>query len=351
MDYQVIIVGASFAGLSVASQLNAKVLLIDRQPIGAGQTSACATYLKVLERLNCLESLQQIHSEIVIHTSRKKPISFSLPDPFCTFNYLKFCRMLYEQLKVDFLKARVLGWRENKIITSKGSFSADCFVDASGWRAVLATGVMSKFSQPSFASFGVESSANYKDEGLHFFSGRRVIKRGFGWVFPTGESGSNIGLASYVTNEGVTVSFKKFFRLYSNEVNNLHGGYFTSKLRQPTCNQIFLVGDAAGHCLPATGEGIRTAIYFGEKCGQIIQQIIEGRLTLAAGLKEYQDFVFLHRNGYQKLRRFQQIFSLLPNWFFHQVAVYTSQPRIWQSAIEKYTNLANPYQLKGPIKS
>ena len=28
---------------------------------------------------------------------------------------------------------------------------------------------------------------------------------------------------------------------------------------------VFFVGDSAGHCLPLTAEGIRTALYFGDR--------------------------------------------------------------------------------------
>ncbi|NIW91899.1 MAG: hypothetical protein GWN20_03100 [Phycisphaerae bacterium] len=49
-DYDVIIAGASFAGLAVANQLSGhKVLLIDRKPNGAGQTSACGTICRFFE--------------------------------------------------------------------------------------------------------------------------------------------------------------------------------------------------------------------------------------------------------------------------------------------------------------
>lgn len=48
-DYDVIVVGASFAGLAVASRLRGRMLLVDHQEIGAGQTSACA-YLSSLDR-------------------------------------------------------------------------------------------------------------------------------------------------------------------------------------------------------------------------------------------------------------------------------------------------------------
>jgi flavin-dependent dehydrogenase len=45
-------VGASFAGLAAAGELAGagRVLVLDRAPVGEGETSACATPLRVLER-------------------------------------------------------------------------------------------------------------------------------------------------------------------------------------------------------------------------------------------------------------------------------------------------------------
>jgi SAM-dependent methyltransferase len=69
MDYDVIIAGASFGGLAAANALVGKrVLLVDRKPIGAGQTSACGTLYGVIEALDLHDSLRQVHPTIVLHT-------------------------------------------------------------------------------------------------------------------------------------------------------------------------------------------------------------------------------------------------------------------------------------------
>jgi 2-polyprenyl-6-methoxyphenol hydroxylase-like FAD-dependent oxidoreductase len=62
-SWDVIVVGASFAGLAAALELvgTRRVLVIDRDPVGEGQTSACATPLVLLERLDLLDSVEQVH--------------------------------------------------------------------------------------------------------------------------------------------------------------------------------------------------------------------------------------------------------------------------------------------------
>ncbi|RMF32754.1 MAG: NAD(P)/FAD-dependent oxidoreductase, partial [Chloroflexi bacterium] len=111
MDYDVIIVGASFAGLTIASQLQGRVLVIDKKPIGAGQTSACCTPEWVLKRINCTNLIRQSMTYFVVH-SRGEAITYPIASPFCTFDYAPLCQQLWRQSRATFLQARVLGLRD-----------------------------------------------------------------------------------------------------------------------------------------------------------------------------------------------------------------------------------------------
>ena len=65
--YDVVIAGASFAGLATALQLRGRVLVLDHQPVGAGQTSACGTTLSALTALGAGHTVQQVHQDLVLH--------------------------------------------------------------------------------------------------------------------------------------------------------------------------------------------------------------------------------------------------------------------------------------------
>ena len=41
-------------------------------------------------------------------------------------------------------------------------------------------------------------------------------------------------------------------------------------------DDVFFAGDSAGHCLPLTAEGIRTAFYFGIALGRELREVVEG---------------------------------------------------------------------------
>lgn len=81
MVYDVIIAGGSFAGLAVATQLRGRrVLILDRKPVGTGQTSACGTIMPVLEHWHAEESVLQVHHSLFLHTAGRD-IEFKPPTP------------------------------------------------------------------------------------------------------------------------------------------------------------------------------------------------------------------------------------------------------------------------------
>src|ERR1044072_5193719 len=70
-EYDVVICGASFAGLAVARELRAsraRVLVLDRYEIGERQTSACAAPTEWLANLGLEDSIRQTFGSLVVHT-------------------------------------------------------------------------------------------------------------------------------------------------------------------------------------------------------------------------------------------------------------------------------------------
>src|SRR5881275_2521369 len=87
-DCDVLICGASFAGLAVARELagsGADVLVIDRYEIGERATSACGIPTPWLFALGLDEALQQTFGELLIHTPFVE-VRYDLPWSFSTFD-------------------------------------------------------------------------------------------------------------------------------------------------------------------------------------------------------------------------------------------------------------------------
>jgi flavin-dependent dehydrogenase len=307
MDYDVIIAGASFAGLAAANALVGKqVLLVDSKPIGAGQTSACGTLYGVIEALSLHDSLRQVHPNIILHTPHHD-FTYRLAYPFCTFDYTDFCTLLSDRAGADFLRASVLGLDGDTIVTSRGDYHARCFIDASGWRAALSPEGSRAYEPQRGMSFGLETTLPHQAEGLHFwYDPERLLPFGVAWLFPVGPA-SRFGLGSYQGRTSLRADLTDWlFTDFNLLPAGFHGGYFPHTSQTPTAGQVLRAGDAAGQCLPLTGEGIRPALYFGLAAGRLVRRVLEDGLPLVEALSLYSGFVMEHRIYYDLLLTLQE---------------------------------------------
>src|SRR3954464_14050586 len=99
-DADVLVCGASFAGLTVARELRAtgaRVLVLDRYEIGERQTSACAAPTEWLRNLGLEASIRQTFGSLLVHTPDVAKARWRLPFTFSTFDYPQLCGLLFDQ--------------------------------------------------------------------------------------------------------------------------------------------------------------------------------------------------------------------------------------------------------------
>src|ERR1700750_251463 len=92
----VLICGASFAGLAIARELRgsgARVLIVARSEVGERQTSACAAPTEWLVNLGLEESIRQTFGSLLIHTPSRE-VRWGLPFTFSTVDYPPLCGLL-----------------------------------------------------------------------------------------------------------------------------------------------------------------------------------------------------------------------------------------------------------------
>ena len=99
---------------------------------------------------------------------------------------------------------------------------------------------------------------------------------GYGWSFPAGEE-LRIGVGSFDPRFHVKDNTVKLAEDLGSEAVRFQGNWIPHQLRPATEDGVFFCGDSAGHCLPLTAEGIRTAFYFGIACGRELRSVLEGR--------------------------------------------------------------------------
>ncbi len=349
MAYDVIIAGGSFAGLAVVSQLRGKILLIEPHRIGEHQTSACGTPLGVPERLGLMDSVLQVHRELVLHTHDYTTVVEVSETPFCTFDYKRFCDGMAKGVHAEVLRGHVLGREGRKVVTDRGSFVGEILVDASGWRSVLENQREGFGRRRRLMNFGIETVAPRNGDKLCFWFDPGTFPRGIAWFFPIGK-GSRIGVASYVEENHLGPPLELFLESMGLVRKETHGGYFPAALQAPTLRDIFRVGDAAGQCLPLTGEGIRPAIYFGQACGSIVQEILDGGISLEDGLKRYREFVVQHQRIYRALRLAQWLVVNLPPQLARLLLLLACRESFLSYIRPRYMRFADPKGLKPVLR-
>ncbi|MBZ0291493.1 MAG: NAD(P)/FAD-dependent oxidoreductase [Anaerolineae bacterium] len=334
--YDVIIVGASFAGLAVAAQLrNKRVLVLDRKPIGTGQTSACGTPLHTLQALGLDDAVLQVHERIVVHTPGRDFV-YPLAEPFCTFDYFTLCQRLWQRADADFVQGAALEVQSGSVRTTQGVFHSAMTVDASGWRAALARHLQPDMVRRDRLNFGLETSVSHPDYDLHFgYDPRLFSKMDVSWAFPAGES-NRVGLASYSGDSHLADKLDALLADLDLQPNEMHGGFLPHSLREPIVGDVFLVGDAAGQCLGLTGEGIRPALYFGTYLGGLLCQVLESDLTLAQARDSYRKQVAERKVGYEWLCRAQRVLPRLPLPLVRAAMAVVSQPIVLKYVLARY---------------
>jgi menaquinone-9 beta-reductase len=318
-DHDVLICGASFAGLAVARELagsGARTLIVDRYEIGERQTSACAAPTEWLRALGLEESIKQTFGELVVHTPHTTA-RMDLPWDFSTFDYRTLCGLLWDQCDAEFETAKVEGRGAPpngdsaiRVTTDRGELAAPLVVDALGWRRVLGSGAN---VQPPEArlSRGLEVHPWGSDDELEIWIERGVIPAGYGWSFPADDE-IRVGVGSFDPRDHVKEPTVELAERLDVDAVRYQGNWIPHRLRPAIDSGVFFAGDSAGHCLPLTAEGIRTAFYFAIACGRELRAVHERSKPLPRALADYAAFSDSHRWKFEAMLRVQQLVPRVP---------------------------------------
>ena len=315
----VLICGASFAGLAVARELagsSADVLIVDRYEIGERQTSACGIPTEWLRRLDLMGCERQRFDTLVMHTPHGDA-RYRLPWTFSTFDYRELCQLLWAQCDAEFETAKVNGRGAPAngdgaiaVETDRGTISAPLVVDALGWRRILANG---DGVQPPDAplSRGLEVHPGGSAEDLEVWIDRRYVPAGYGWSFPARDE-VRVGVGSFDPRFHVRETTELLAEDLDRDRVRYQGNWIPHKLRRATEGGVFFTGDSAGHCLPLSAEGIRTALYFGIALGRELRGVVEGRQSREGAAASYAEFHDSHEWKFRWMLRVQRLVPRVP---------------------------------------
>jgi flavin-dependent dehydrogenase len=341
--WDVLVCGASFGGLAVARELagtGARVLVVDRYEIGERQTSACGIPTSWLHAMGLEGALQQTFHELVVHTPYGTS-RWPLPWSFSTFDYRTLCRLLWDQCgDTRFETAKVEGRVGDVVRTDRGDLHAPMIVDALGWRRVL--GRAANVQPPEARlSRGLEVHPHGAGREMELWLDRRYVPAGYGWSFPA-DGELRVGVGSFDPRYHVKEPTVRLAADVEVPAVRYQGNWIPHKIRPATEDGVFFVGDSAGHCLPTTAEGIRTALYFGIACGRELRGVVEGRSEREQALERYAEFSRSHAWKFNWLLGVQWLVPRLPPPVAHAVTVAFRSRRLTRWVFDRYLRIAPP---------
>jgi digeranylgeranylglycerophospholipid reductase len=355
----VLICGASFAGLAVARELagsGADVLVVDRYEIGERATSACAAPTVWLQAMGVTKAIRQEIPCMAFHTPHGSA-RFRLPWSWSSFDYRELCHELWAQCDARFEIAKVEGrggedgarraydprgtaQRDISVATDRGTLSAPLVVDALGWRRVLARGA--NVQPPEAAiSRGLEVHPHGGGVDLDVWIDRSLVRKGYAWSVPAhGEQ--RVGVGSYEPRDHVKEPTKEIARRLDVDAVRYQGNWFPHRLRPATEDGVFFAGDSAGHCFPLSGEGIRTAFYFGIAAAREIAAAHRQAKTGEQALRDYARFSQRHAPAFAWALTLQHAIPRIPPRALMALLSVVGRERPCRRAFTWYLEQAHP---------
>jgi flavin-dependent dehydrogenase len=311
----VLVCGASFAGLAVARELadtDADVLVIDRYEIGERATSACAAPAPWLHAMGVEGAIRQVLPAMTFTTPHGS-VRYRLPWSWAAFDYRDLCERLWAQCgAARFALAKVDGRTGLTVHTDGGDLRAPLIVDAMGWRRVLDDPHYQPPQAPLSRGLEVHPEAHETaTDALDVWVERTLVRRGYGWRVPAGGE-ARIGVGSYDPRQHVRAPTDGLAARLEAPAVRYQGNWFPHRLRAATDGEVVYVGDSAGHCFPLSGEGIRTAFYFGIAAGRELRAVVQEGKPRERALADYAAFHDAHAPAFRRALALQRLVPALP---------------------------------------
>ena len=267
-DCDVLICGASFAGLAVARELARQRrarAVIDRYEIGERQTSACAAptaWLRAPRPRGRRSSRRSASSSSTRPRRHARAGRCRGRSPrSTTARSARCCAQSEGDARVRDREGRRAA-RGYTVHTDRGDLRAPLIVDALGWRRVLGAGdnVQPPEALPVARPRGPPARQRRRPRAV----ARPEVRprAATAWSFPAGDE-VRVGVGSFDPRDHVKEPTLQLADDVGVPAERYQGNWIPHQLRPAVEDGVFFAGDSAGHCLPTTAEGIRTALYFG----------------------------------------------------------------------------------------
>ena len=350
-SHDVLICGASFAGLAVARELagsGADVLIVDRYEIGERQTSACGIPTEWLRQLGLMEAERQRFDSLVMHTPHGDA-RYQLPWTFSTFDYRELCELLWRDCDARFETAKVNGRaragqrrrrdrdRDRPRRRSPPRSSSTRSAGAACWPAATATSRPTRRSRAGSRSTPAATARTSRSGSTAATCPPATAGR-----FPAERRAADRDrlLRPALPRQGHDRAAGRGPRQASRTSTRATGS--PTSCAAATEGGVFFAGDSAGHCLPLSAEGIRTALYFGIALGRELRGVVEGRQSREQAAAAYAEFNDSHEWKFRWMLRVQKLIPRIPPRLLGPVIRLMGTKRFVDWSFNHYLRIAPP---------
>ena len=185
-------------------------------------------------------------------------------------------------------------------------------------------------------------------DALEVWVDRSLVREGYGWRVPAGGE-QRVGVGSYEPRDHVKEPVRDLAVREGMAAERWQGNWFPHRLRPAADERTFFVGDAAGHCLPLSGEGIRTAFLFGGYCASELRAVVAGERSREAALRRHAAFSAAHGRTFALLLAAQRLLPRVPPRLLDGVFRACSHPAVVRRAFTWYLRQAPPPAAAAPV--
>jgi flavin-dependent dehydrogenase len=170
----------------------------------------------------------------------------------------------------------------------------------------------------------------------------RYVRAGYSWSFPARDE-LRVGVGSFWPAHHVKEPTVRLAGDLGLAAERYQGNWIPHQLRSAVEDGVFFAGDSAGHCLPLTAEGIRTALYFGLACGRELRAVVDSRQLREQALRRYAAFSAAHARKFRWLLATQRAVGLLtPSRAVTAMVRAVENPRLAEWIFNQYLAIAPP---------
>ncbi len=195
-------------------------------------------------------------------------------------------------------------------------------------------------------SRGLEVHPGGSGEDMEIWIDRRYVPAGYGWSFPAGEE-LRIGIGSFDPRFHVRETTELLAEDLGRDRVRYQGNWIPHKLRGATEEGVFFVGDSAGHCLPLTAEGIRTAFYFAIALGAELRAVLDGRQSREEAAARYAAFNDSHEWKFRSMLWVQRLIPKVPPRLLGPIIGLLGSKRFVDWSFNHYLRIAPPEYAAG----